>query len=91
MYRIIPALALGLLLCSGLLQATATLESFKFTSTEQELHFKTLIQIFVENRIYKQIDISVAVAIDLRLALAARPLRRLHRRTGRRCRPKTSR
>lgn len=43
MYRIIAALALGLLLCSGPLQATATLESFKFDSTEQELHFKDLI------------------------------------------------
>ena len=43
MNRIITALALGLLLCCGPLHATATLESFKFASAEQEQHFKELI------------------------------------------------
>ena len=44
MNRIAAALACCLLLCCGTLQATATLESFKFASPEQELHFKKLIE-----------------------------------------------
>ncbi|MGB5539166.1 MAG: cytochrome c-type biogenesis protein [Gammaproteobacteria bacterium] len=44
MNRITAALALCLMLCCGPLQATATLESFKFDSTEQEQHFKELIE-----------------------------------------------
>lgn len=44
MNRIIAALAFGLLLCCGTLHATTTLESFKFATPEQELHFKKLIE-----------------------------------------------
>ncbi len=36
-------LLLGLLLCSGPLHATVTLESFKFTTTQEEHRFKDLI------------------------------------------------
>ena len=36
-------LACCLLLCAGTLHATVTLESFKFDTPEQELHFKDLI------------------------------------------------
>jgi len=40
-----PAVLLAscLLLCAGMLHATVTLESFKFDTPEQELHFKDLI------------------------------------------------
>jgi cytochrome c-type biogenesis protein CcmH len=44
MNRIITALAFGLLLCCGTLHATATLESFKFSTPDQEQHFKDLIE-----------------------------------------------
>ncbi len=42
-HKLFAALTLGLLLC-GNLQATATLESFKFATTEEEEHFKGLIE-----------------------------------------------
>lgn len=41
--RIFAALALGLVLYCGSLQATTTLESFSFPTPEQEQHFKKLI------------------------------------------------
>jgi cytochrome c-type biogenesis protein CcmH len=44
MNRIIAALALGLLLCSATLHATATLESFTFDTPQEEQHFKDLIE-----------------------------------------------
>ncbi|MEZ5541588.1 MAG: cytochrome c-type biogenesis protein [Pseudomonadota bacterium] len=44
MNRIIAAAALGLLLCCGTAPATTTLESFKFSTPEQEHHFKALIE-----------------------------------------------
>jgi cytochrome c-type biogenesis protein CcmH len=44
MTRIIAALASCLLLYCGALQATATLESFKFATPAQEQHFKELIE-----------------------------------------------
>jgi cytochrome c-type biogenesis protein CcmH len=45
MIRLPTVLLAGcLLVCSGLLHATATLESFKFDTPEQELHFKDLIE-----------------------------------------------
>jgi len=42
--RIFTALALGLLLYCGPLQATTTLESFTFPDPEQQQHFKDLIK-----------------------------------------------
>jgi len=41
--RIIAVLLLGLLFCSAPLQATVTLESFKFATTQEEQRFKDLI------------------------------------------------
>jgi len=44
MHRIITVLAFGLLLCSSPLHASVTLESFKFSTPEQEQHFKDVIE-----------------------------------------------
>jgi cytochrome c-type biogenesis protein CcmH len=44
MKRFLPLFALCLLLCAGTLSASVTLESFKFDTPAEELHFKQLIE-----------------------------------------------